>query len=198
MGRERWTTRLTVEQCRILPVESMQRDGVFRSSAGSSWTHLWKYDVGFIEAAIGFVVVRERGELALKIDPEQAKKYLGLRILGRYEVPITSTKPHLGGTRFWFRCPVMRDGNPCGRRVGRLYLPPEQQVFGCRTCYNLTYRSAQEHDHRKYKLAQNLGAMVAAIHSKDLRQGRLGARALLLQLEWARKKRWSKLRPMYG
>ncbi len=198
MGRPSWTTRLTVEQCRILRVESMQRDGVFRSGAGSSWTTLWKDNSGFIEAALGFVVVRERGELALIIDPEQVKQYLGMRILGRYEVPITSTRPHLGGARYWFRCPVRRDGSPCGKRVGRLYLPPEMQTFGCRRCYNLTYKSAQTHDPRPYKLARNVNAMDAALHGGDLIQGLLGARALLLHLQWSRKRRWSRLKSMYG
>src|SRR5262249_38010382 len=31
----------------------------------------------------------------------------------------------------------------CERRVGRLYLPPGERAFGCRSCYNLTYRSTQ-------------------------------------------------------
>jgi hypothetical protein len=198
MDRPSWTTRLTVEDCRVLRVESMQRDGVFRSGAGSSWTCLWRDDTGFIEAAIGYVVVRERGELALMIDPEHAKRYLSMKILGRYNVPITSTRPYLGGARFWFRCPVMRDGNPCGRRVGRLYLPPDAKIFRCRECYNLTNKSAQEHDPRVYKLAQDLGAMDAALHSGDLRQGHRGIRALLLQRAWLRKERWSRLASVYS
>ena len=198
MGRPSWTTRLTVEQCRVLRVELMQRDGVFRSGTGSSWTTLWKDHSGFIEAAIGFVVVREGSELALIIDPEQAKQYMGMRILGRYEIPITSTQPHFGGTRYWFRCPLMRDGNLCGGRVGSLYLPPEGRIFGCRCCHHLTYKSAQTHDPRPYKLARDVNAMDAALHSRDFRQGLLGARALLLHLEWSRKGRWSRLKSMYG
>jgi hypothetical protein len=197
MGRPSWTTRLTVQACRVLRVESLQRDGVFRSATGSIWTSLWKDEAGFIEAAIGYVVVRERDELALLIDPDQAKQYLGMRILGRYEVPITDTRPHLGGTRFWFRCPVMREGIPCCRRVGCLYLPPETQIFGCRSCHNLTYKSAQEHDPRTYRLAQDLGAMDAALRSGDRRRGLLGIRALRLQRAWARKERWSRLALIY-
>jgi hypothetical protein len=198
MGRPSWTTRLTVEECRVLRVEWMQRDGVFRSGAGSTWTCLWRDDTGFIEAAIGYVVVRERDELALMIDPDQAKQYLGMRILGRYAIPITSTRPHFGGMRFWFRCPVMRDGIPCGRRVGRLYLPPDTKIFGCRGRLNLTYRSTQTHDPRTYKLAQDLGAIDAAFHSGDLRRGLLASRALRLQRKWAREGRWSRLASIYG
>lgn len=32
----------------------------------------------------------------------------------------------------------------CHRRVGCLYLPPGGNYFGCRHCYDLTYRSSQE------------------------------------------------------
>ena len=198
MGRPSWTTRLTVEQCRVLGVESMQRDGVFRSATGSSWTHLWKEYSGFIQAALGYVFVRERDELALMIDPDQAKQYLGMRILGRYTILITSTRPHFGGTRFWFRCPVTRDGALCGRQVGRLYLPPDTKIFGCRSCYNLTYKSAQTHDPRTYKLAQDLAAIDAAFHSGDLRRGLLASRALLLQRKWVRDERWSRLASICG
>jgi hypothetical protein len=36
----------------------------------------------------------------------------------------------------------------CGRRVGKLYLPPGGKYFGCRHCYNLTYTSSNEsHEH---------------------------------------------------
>jgi hypothetical protein len=42
------------------------------------------------------------------------------------------------GQRMWMLCPE------CGRRCGKLYLPPEASWFGCRDCHDLTYRSSQE------------------------------------------------------
>jgi hypothetical protein len=62
----------------------------------------------------------------------------------RYPVGLDTTEPHFGGERWWFRCPLVRDGEPCRRRCFKLYLPPRADYFGCRECYNLTYRSAQE------------------------------------------------------
>lgn len=49
-----------------------------------------------------------------------------------------------GSRRAWFICPLVIDGLPCARRVGALYSPPGADYFGCRHCYNLTYKSAQE------------------------------------------------------
>ena len=62
----------------------------------------------------------------------------------RIDVALISTPTQFGGCRWWFRCPLMRDGVPCRRRTGKLYLPPNARYFGCRQCYNLTYRSSQE------------------------------------------------------
>ncbi len=56
-----------------------------------------------------------------------------------------------GGNRAWFRCPVTKNGVPCGRRVGRLYLPSWGRFFACRHCYELAYGSQQEWANRKVK-----------------------------------------------
>jgi hypothetical protein len=49
---------------------------------------------------------------------------------------LATTRPVVGGTRWWFTC-------PCGRRVGKVYLPAGADRFACRTCHNLTYRTRQ-------------------------------------------------------
>jgi hypothetical protein len=61
-----------------------------------------------------------------------------------YTVRLDHTFPFYGGVRWWFRCPLSRDGYDCQRRVAKLYLPPGGRYFGCRHCYNLTYKSCQE------------------------------------------------------
>ena len=51
-------------------------------------------------------------------------------------------QPQRDGTRWWFLCPFVRNGRPCGRRVQKLYLlPPDARQFGCRHRYDLTYDS---------------------------------------------------------
>jgi hypothetical protein len=43
-----------------------------------------------------------------------------------------------GGVRYWLTCPL------CGRRRNKLFLPPRSDSsFGCRSCYDLSYRSRQ-------------------------------------------------------
>jgi len=61
-----------------------------------------------------------------------------------YPVGLTTTPLPWGGVRWWFVCPLVVSGQACGRRVGKLYLPPGGRYFGCRHCYDLTYTSCQE------------------------------------------------------
>jgi hypothetical protein len=65
-----------------------------------------------------------------------------------YSVALVTTRCHLGGVRWWFICPLVRNNVACGRRVRKLYLCG--RYFGCRHCNNLTYRSQQESDSRVY------------------------------------------------
>jgi hypothetical protein len=56
-----------------------------------------------------------------------------------YEVKVVSTPCHYGGKRWWFICPLVKGGVPCGRRVRVLYKDGDH--FGCRKCYNIAYNS---------------------------------------------------------
>ncbi len=59
-------------------------------------------------------------------------------------IRLQTTRPNFGGVRWWFSCPRTVNGEECGRRVGKLYRPPESQHFACRHCLDLTYVSCQK------------------------------------------------------
>jgi hypothetical protein len=65
-----------------------------------------------------------------------------------YLVRLNSTRLPWGGVRWWFICPLLKQGQPCNRRVAKLFLPPGAHYFGCRVCHNLAYRSNQEEHER--------------------------------------------------
>jgi len=56
-----------------------------------------------------------------------------------YEVVLTTTPCHFGGTRYWFVCPATYNQKPCCRRAEVLY--KLGNYFACRHCHNLTYKS---------------------------------------------------------
>ena len=178
MGRRRWTNRLTVEECPLyLCATAFNREGTFDLPPGAVTTVTWPRCGGRIECHLAGY-----GSPKLRI--------IILRQWARSDVPVeaqsisvTTTRPHLGGIRYWFRC-------ECSRRAGRLYLPPGEKQFRCRRCYDLIHRSAQRHDQRKYDLARNLFAIDKALGSKKIGRALLGVSATGLRLGWERKGRF--------
>lgn len=65
-----------------------------------------------------------------------------------YKVPITETPCKFGGSRYWFTCPLTKNGQHCGRRIGVLY--KVGNYFGCRHCFDLTYKSKNTNRRDKY------------------------------------------------
>jgi hypothetical protein len=95
-----------------------------------------------------------------------------------YSVRLVTTPCHMGGLRWWFVCPLVKNGVACGRRVRKLYL--SGRYFGCRHCHGLTYRSRQESDSRVYALARaGLDAM-PRIEGASVTQLGLALKALTL------------------
>lgn len=70
-------------------------------------------------------------------------------------VKLTTSGCNYGGFRYYFECPVVKDGVYCGNRASKLYLPVGQLYFGCRSCYDLTYESCQT-SHKYDRLEKHL------------------------------------------
>lgn len=97
---------------------------------------------------------------------------------------LVGTRPNFGGVRWWFVCPLVKDGVTCNRRVKKLFLPQGGQYFGCRACHDLTYESAQSHDPRVGKLMNDPLSLVQAVESKDPRQCLRGIQAYAKLRGW--------------
>ncbi len=147
-GRWGWhSKKTTVEECRQLDVSRLYHEGVL--AWGRRWVGAWQWT----EARTGEKV----SNIGLEADTTD-RSHPFLRVFytftaGRnkgqsadYKIRLQTTALYFGGCRWWLTCPLVASGQPCGRRVGKLYLPAGALYFGCRHCYDLTYRSAQEHD----------------------------------------------------
>jgi len=138
-SRRRLDKRYTVEDCWALDVNWMTRAGIFDSTSCTSGTTWWTDPLTGEEISrIGFAVnVPERWLRLHYVLTERNESF-------DYRVGLTTTELPWGGVRRWFICPLECDGQCCGRRVGVLYLPPHGRYYGCRHCYNLTYKSCRE------------------------------------------------------
>ncbi|MEM8556793.1 MAG: hypothetical protein AAGG50_03015 [Bacteroidota bacterium] len=156
-GSTRWgqhTKRRTIEDGLTLPTRPIREVLRGGAASGSLTWHRGTGEERKERASIGYDffpdpvpgVLRLRYERG-KRDELEKRDELGKR--GRavevidYEVRLARTPLHFGGHRVWFVCPLLKNGRACGRRCGKLYLPPGARYFGCRNCHDLTYRSSQ-------------------------------------------------------
>jgi len=120
----------------------MVRKGIIAPGVWRAGSLKWSDpDTGEERSSIGYIVdTRENDTGTMRLhythmpgEPEEAKL--------DYPVRLVTTRPHLGGMRWWFICPLVVSGRPCRRRVAKLY---SRKYYGCRTCHGLVYRSSQE------------------------------------------------------
>lgn len=59
-----------------------------------------------------------------------------------YKISLTTTRCNYGGKRYWFICPLSKNGVYCGKRVGVIY--SVDKWFGCRDCADVAYQAQFE------------------------------------------------------
>ncbi|MCG2777913.1 MAG: hypothetical protein L6406_19770 [Desulfobacterales bacterium] len=140
----------TVEDCRNLDINRWMREGIVKPNTHRFGVWAWYRDKKKV-ASIGYESDCDgnSGYIRLFYTWNKTEKV-------DYQVPLVTTRPHFGGLRWWFICPILG----CSRRAGKLYSPPGRKYFGCRECYDLTYTSCQ--DSHKFdalyeKIAKDVG-----------------------------------------
>ena len=143
MGRRPWSNRLCVEDCLALDMLVVK----YLMSEPSGWNvYRWPLMSDPVPE-IGYRVAIKANDGATLV-VRYTVRLNGTQFPMEYSIRTTQTSCRYGGRRFWFVCPAVKSGIPCAKRVRKLYLPPGGRVFGCRPCYRLTHRSAQQHDKR--------------------------------------------------
>ena len=130
-GSGRTGGKPTTDNMRALDIRKIARDGLLRPGASFSWQ--WSVG-GEVQASINVLVVEDRVTLDYRTRDQG-----GEWSPRRYPILIDRTPCTYGGERVWWRCPVVG----CGRRVAVLF---GGQVFACRHCHQLAYRSQRETD----------------------------------------------------
>lgn len=156
-GSSRWgihSKKDTVEDCCELSIFSFKHEGILQPDTKRSGSWIWRNKL----------TKKPTADIAYELNtcnkpPTLRLFYTIRRWFGEprdldYHIFLRRTPCNFGGERWWFACPLAVEGRMCGRRVAKLYLPPGGYYFGCRHCYDLTYRSSQESDSRISALRQ--------------------------------------------
>jgi len=156
-GRWRWhDKKTTVEECLILSAGKLARDGIIAQSSGSGWLQWTNTATGERTASVGYSREIHNDRVVLRLRYTVARGH-GDSVGVEQSIWLQTTPSAVGGRRWWFTCPLVVNGRPCGRRVEKLYLPPGVRYFGCRHCHDLTYTSCQE-SHRYNRLIHRLAS----------------------------------------
>jgi hypothetical protein len=175
--------KTVVEDCESLDANRWMREGILQAGVHKSGAWGWFRDEARTEqtSSIGYEVNTRDVPPSIRLFYTFTESKDALD----YRIPLVTTQPRFGGLRWWFICALVVNGRECGRRVGKLYLPPGARYYGCRHCHDLTYRSVQEHDKRVDALRRNpqvLRNMAENPRSLSITQMGLVLKALRLYL----------------
>jgi len=137
-----WDKKTTVEEATQLSIFKLKEFGLLRGCCASTLT--WTHRPSGHKNSIGITVDIEEAEPYVKVNYAVTDRNTDEKTDYDYKISLTTTPCHFGGVRYWFICPLSRNGVSCGRRTGTLYLASGGNYFGCRHCYNLSYESRNE------------------------------------------------------
>ena len=140
-GRNDYATTPTVEACRSLDVNWMHRQGGL--DVGASGSIQWSEGDEQV-ASLGYRTIGNEESRRVILSYTMVDGWTDDSERHEYPISIETTPCNFGGERPWFRCPGVVDGEHCRRRVGKLYRPPRGDLYLCRHCYDLGYRSSRE------------------------------------------------------
>lgn len=98
----------------------------------------WTYGLSGNESSIGFNVNigGDEGD-NIKLQYTHTSRDTGEKESMDFKIELTTTPCNYGGKRYWFICPLSKNGQYCGRRVGVLF--SIGKWFGCRHCGDIAY-----------------------------------------------------------
>ena len=156
-GRHWVSVKETVERSHALDIDYLSREGLILPGGPYGalvWTNILTQTEFIVRFGFDFNS-QDVTDISMRIwyRITDSEEYLN------YKIPLSCTRPNYGGRRWWFSCPILKNGIACNRRKTRLYLPRGEKYFACRHCHDLTYASCQDShkDNVLTKLAQKSG-----------------------------------------
>jgi len=146
MSRYYWDKKTEADDLKKIEVHWLKRHryldpGVYLKSGQLLWEYKWSGTTHSIGITSSTLDTHEGGP-HVAFNYTQTSPRTDEKTAFNYKVWLTSTPCRFGGKRWWFICPLTKNGVPCGRRVATLY--KDGDYFGCRHCYNLTYDSRNQ------------------------------------------------------
>lgn len=151
MGR--WSNKDSTDDYYSLSTKFLRKHRYFESAGMRSGLVSWSRG-GEVRSSVGVQVVIYTTHGEIRFQYTSTDRSSREKIERDYTVQLVSTLCNYGGVRWWFICPLVRNGVLCQRRVGVLYLG--SAYFGCRNCFELVYQSSKD-SHKLDRMFLSLG-----------------------------------------
>ena len=130
-------SKMQREDCSTLSIYRLNSWGCLSDSYSSGtvrWTNSWTGS----QSAIGYTIDLTNEYIHLDY---VVTSFSGEKTEVSHKYPLVSLPCNYGGKRWFFECSAYLNGIYCGNRVANLYKRSGCDIFACRHCCNLTYRS---------------------------------------------------------
>lgn len=141
-------TKATAEWSSRFSIFWLKKHGYLNKDGNyNSGSIRWTYGSDEKGASIGFRVIRDnfgtpQEKTYVELYYTHTSNWDGEKSDMDYRVELTTTPCKYGGKRYWFICPLSKNGQYCGRRVGVLF--SIGKWFGCRHCGEIAYASQMQ------------------------------------------------------
>src|SRR5271169_5519646 len=105
MGRQPWSSRLTVEQCHGLLISELNRGGLFCSAPGTVFTVMWNTRPSSEGVELTVSLLQRSHFEWLLSGVLSVAPATGDTLVSRINIPIVRTPCNFGGWRYWLLCP---------------------------------------------------------------------------------------------
>lgn len=130
-------SKATAEQSNALSIFWLKKYGYLSKGGNWKWGGI-KWTYGLSESNISFQIDTLE-ENYIRLIYTHTNHWADEKSEMNYKVKLTTSPCNYGGVRYWFVCPLSKNGQYCGRRVGVIY--SIGQWFGCRHCGEIAYNS---------------------------------------------------------
>lgn len=140
-------SKAIAEESRALSIFWLKKHGYLnKNSCFSAGGIVWTFGFSDNKSRIGFIISNSdctstKNKEYVKLQYNYTEMNGGKSEMD-YRVPLTTTPCNFGGVRYWFVCPLSKNGLYCGRRVGVIY--SIGKWFGCRHCGEIAYQTQFE------------------------------------------------------
>ena len=127
----RWEKKTVVEDCKSIDANRWMREGILKASVHHIGSCAGLTGTGVVSVSTTKWTPESQHSAFVRLWYSWIWRSTQKQESAEYRVCVTTTRLHHGGRRWWFICPLIVGGRPCGdARWQALIFPPQGRYFG--------------------------------------------------------------------